>query len=116
MSRESPASHDPIGEAEAWVVRLGRDGVSRAELSAFRDWLLAPANRSGWQAVEARGSRRERYVVRQERDRFRVVDIWTGETAVIAMTPQDTLSEDDARHTARLLNRRARDGDRSIRQ
>lgn len=58
----------------------------------------------------------ERYIVRPQArpGAFRVVDIWTGETAVLAMTPQDELSEDDALHLAALLNRRARAGDRTL--
>jgi len=32
------------------------------------------------------------------------------------MVPQDGLSEADARHTAELLNRRARSGERTVRQ
>jgi hypothetical protein len=51
--------------------------------------------------------RRERFVVRGQAGRFRIVDIWTGETATIAMTAQDRLSEADAWHTAGLLNRQA---------
>lgn len=57
-----------------------------------------------------------RFVVRPQSGRFRVIDIWTGETAIIAMTPQDDLSQLDAVHTAQLLNRRVARGDRSILQ
>lgn len=57
-----------------------------------------------------------RFVVRPQADGFKVIDIWTGETAVIAMTAQDDLSEEDASHTAGLLNRRAQGGDRSVPQ
>lgn len=60
--------------------------------------------------------RPSRFVVRGAADEHRVVDIWTGETAVIAMTPQDGLSAADADHVAQLLNRRAAGGDRTIRQ
>ena len=45
---------------------------------------------------------------------FRVVDVWTGETVVIAMTPQDGMSEEDAQHTAAMLNGRAARGERTI--
>lgn len=51
--------------------------------------------------------RLERFVVRGQAGRFRIVDIWTGETATIAMTAQERLSEEDAWHTAGLLNRQA---------
>jgi hypothetical protein len=54
----------------------------------------------------------ERYVVRPVDQGFRVVDVVTGETAVLAMTPQTRMSEEDAAHTARMLNHRAADGTR----
>lgn len=57
-----------------------------------------------------------RFVVRPQAGGFKVIDIWTGETAVIAMTAQDDMSEEDAVHTALLLNRRAVGGDRSVPQ
>ena len=56
----------------------------------------------------------ERFVIRPDREGFSVIDIWTGEAAVIAMAPQTGLPETDARHTAELLNRRARNGDRAV--
>lgn len=49
----------------------------------------------------------ERFCVRRGPLGFNVVDLQTGETAVIGMTPQDGLSEEDAEHTSALLNRRA---------
>jgi hypothetical protein len=58
----------------------------------------------------------ERYAIRPDPHGFSVFDAMTGETVVIAMTPQDGLSEDDARHTAELLNRRARNGDQAAYQ
>ena len=58
----------------------------------------------------------ERFVIRPDRSGFSVCDLWTGEPAVIAMTPQTGLSEEDAEHTAALLNRRASGGDREILQ
>lgn len=48
----------------------------------------------------------ERFITRQDRGAYSVIDTWTGEPAVIAQTPQSGLSEADARHTAELLNRR----------
>ncbi|RAK52628.1 hypothetical protein [Phenylobacterium deserti] len=58
----------------------------------------------------------DRFVLRPARsaERFKVVDVWTGETAVIAMVPQDDLGREDAEHLAELLNRRARGGERRI--
>lgn len=58
----------------------------------------------------------ERYAVRPGPKGFRVFDRMTGETVVIAMTAQDGLSEQDAQHTADMLNRRARSGDRAVYQ
>jgi hypothetical protein len=58
----------------------------------------------------------ERFSVRRDRNGWTVYEVWTGEPAVIALVPQTGLSEEDARHTAGLLNRRARGGDRSMRQ
>lgn len=57
-----------------------------------------------------------RYVIRPDREGYSVCDTWTGEAAVIAMTPQTGLSQEDAEHTAALLNRRAEGGDRSVLQ
>ena len=116
MSDESGAPDGARREAEAWVARLSRRSVSTDELAAFFAWRRNPENRRVWETLAAGRLRLDRYVVRPETERFRVVDIWTGETAVIAMTPQTGMSEDDARHTARLLNRRADSGDRSVLQ
>jgi hypothetical protein len=58
----------------------------------------------------------ERYSVRRDASGFSVFDLWTGETVVIAMTSQDGLSQEDAEHTAAMLNRRADGGDRSVLQ
>lgn len=58
----------------------------------------------------------ERFAIRADPEGFSVYDLWTGETAIIAMAPQSGLSEEDARHTAGLLNRRARNGDRNVLQ
>ncbi|HEY0438258.1 MAG TPA: hypothetical protein VGC92_16570 [Phenylobacterium sp.] len=57
-----------------------------------------------------------RFAVRPDRQGFSVFDVWTGEPAVIAMTPQTELSRQDADHTAELLNKRARQGDRAVLQ
>ncbi len=58
----------------------------------------------------------DRFGVRRDRTGWSVFEVWTGEPAVIALVPQTGLSEEDAQHTAELLNRRARGGDRSMRQ
>lgn len=56
----------------------------------------------------------ERYDVRPDREGFTVYDVWTGEAAVIAMTPQTGLPREDADETAALLNLRARRGERAL--
>lgn len=58
----------------------------------------------------------DRYIVRPDASGYSVVDLWTGERAVIAMTPQSEMSKEDAEHTAAMLNTRARRGDRTVRQ
>lgn len=108
-----PPAHDA---AKAWVAKLSRTSISTDELQAVFAWRCDSENRRAWDALAAGRLSVDRYVVRPETERFRVVDIWTGETAVIAMAHQDGMSEVDAVHTARLLNRRAKDGDRSVLQ
>ena len=56
----------------------------------------------------------ESFVVRPDRDTYSVYEVWTGEVAVIAMTPQGGLSREDAEDTADLLNRRSAAGDRTV--
>jgi hypothetical protein len=58
----------------------------------------------------------ERFTLRRDRTGWTVYEVWTGEPAVIALVPQTGLSQEDAQHTAALLNRRAKGGDRSMRQ
>ena len=116
MSDESSFPTSVRREAEAWVSKLSRASVSTDELNAFFAWRRDPEHRRVWDALAAGRKRVDRFVVRPETERFRVVDIWTGETAIIAMTPQDGMSEDDARHTARLINGRDAGGDRSVLQ
>lgn len=70
--------------------------------------------RHGPGMTEARTS--ERFQIRRDREGWSVFELWTGEAAVIALVPQTGLSEEDAQHTADLLNRRASGGDRSVRQ
>lgn len=57
-----------------------------------------------------------RYVIRPDREGFSVCDNWTGQPAVIAMTPQTGLSQEDAEHTRDLLNTRAERGERKVLQ
>lgn len=45
-----------------------------------------------------------RYVIRPDAEGFTIQDIWTGQAAVVAMTPQARLTHADAEHTASLLN------------
>lgn len=116
MSQDDEAERARRAAAEGWVAKLSHTSISTDELGAFFAWRRDPANRRVWDALEAGRKRVHRYVVRPQTERYRVVDIWTGETAVIAMTPQDDMSEEDAAHTARLLNRRAGGGDRSVLQ
>jgi ferric-dicitrate binding protein FerR (iron transport regulator) len=115
MSHDDSEPHRRETAAQ-WAVRLGASDISTGELQAFSAWRRDPQNQRAWEAFEASQEPVERFVVRPEAARFRVIDIWTGQTAVIAMTPQDGLSEEDAVHTAALLNRRAKGGDRTILQ
>ncbi|MBS0363612.1 MAG: hypothetical protein JSR98_19730 [Proteobacteria bacterium] len=57
----------------------------------------------------------DRYQVRADSKGWTVYEVWSGEPALIASKPQVGLSEDDARHTASMLNQRARRGDSSMR-
>lgn len=108
---------DDIARREAartWVAKLSRRSVSNADLEAFFAWRRDPANRRIWDALAAGRQRTKRFEVRPVTERFKVVDLWTGQTAVVAAAPQDDLSEEDARSMARHLNRRAAGGDRSV--
>ena len=58
----------------------------------------------------------DRFAVRPDATGWTVFELWTGNPAVIATVPQTGLSEDDARHTAGLLNSQARRGDSSMRR
>ena len=49
----------------------------------------------------------ERYVIRPDPTGFSIIDIWVGEPAVVAATPQVGLPQTDADHIAQLLNQRA---------
>lgn len=58
----------------------------------------------------------DRYRVQPELHTYSVYDVWTAQTVVIAGLPQDHLSYDDASELAEMLNWRARQGDRDLRQ
>lgn len=47
----------------------------------------------------------QRYVIRPDSQGYTVRDLWSGEPARLAGSPQTGLSQDDAEHTADLLNR-----------
>jgi ferric-dicitrate binding protein FerR (iron transport regulator) len=99
-----------------WIARFGDTKLATSDEEAFFAWRRDPDNRRVWEALAAGRTPVSRFVVRPQATRHKVIDIWTGETAMIAMTAQDNLSEEDALHTARLLNRRAEGGDRSASQ
>ncbi len=56
-----------------------------------------------------------RYGVRADGKGWTVFEAWSGEPVVLAQAQQVGLSEVDAQHTAELMNRRALDGDTSVR-
>lgn len=115
MSDETP-SDAAAREAAWWSARLKQVSVDQARLRKFWAWRQTPENLAAWNALHAERKAFDRFVVRPDSEGYSVVDIWTGEAAVIAMTPQTGISQPDAQHTARLLNRRAAGGDRSVPQ
>ena len=116
MSEDDDLERERRAAATEWVAKLSRTSIDTDQLQAFFAWRRDPANRRVWDAMEAGRKRVDRFVVRPETERFKVIDIWTGETAIIASTPQQHMSEEDALHMARLLNRSVKDGDRSVRR
>jgi len=60
--------------------------------------------------------KKDRYAVRPDPAGWTVYVIWTGNPAVMGGVAQTGLSEDDARHTAGLLNAQSRRGDSSMRR
>jgi hypothetical protein len=60
--------------------------------------------------------KKDRYVMRSDAGGWTVLEIWTGQPAVVAGVPQSGLSEDDAKHMTDLLNTQARRGDSSMRK
>jgi hypothetical protein len=78
---------------------------------------LARLAASGMLDVMADDDRKtDRFAVRRDRKGWSVVELLTGEAAVIASSPQVGLSEADAQHTASLLNQRTAGGDRTMRR
>ncbi|TAJ71869.1 MAG: hypothetical protein EPO51_12170 [Phenylobacterium sp.] len=53
-----------------------------------------------------------RFVIRPDPAGHSVIDIWTGDVAVVAMAAQSGLPATDAEHIAQLLNQRAAAADR----
>ncbi len=60
--------------------------------------------------------KKDRFVLRPDPSGWTIVEVWTGQPAVMAGAPQIGLSEADAKHTAGLLNKGARRGDTSMRK
>ena len=60
--------------------------------------------------------KKDRYAPRSGADGWTVLELWTGQPAVVAGVAQTGLSRDDAEHTAKLLNGQARRGDSSMRK
>jgi hypothetical protein len=56
----------------------------------------------------------DRFVIRPAAKGFRIVDVTSGETVVLAMAAQDRMSEVDAAHTAKMLNERAAGAERRM--
>jgi hypothetical protein len=101
-------------EARAWFEKLARPSISNADVDAFRIWRDDQDNDAAYSALELSLERTRRFQVRPLSDRYQVVDVWTGQTAVMGTALQADLSEEDARRIAELLNRRAAKGGRSI--
>lgn len=59
--------------------------------------------------------KRQRFGIRPDGQGWTVFETWTGEPVVLAQDRQVGLSEVDAQHTAELMNRRAQEGDASLR-
>ena len=60
--------------------------------------------------------KKDRYAVRPGAAGFTVLELWTGQPAVVAGVAQTKLSEADAEHVAKLLNAQSRRGDSSMRR
>jgi hypothetical protein len=60
--------------------------------------------------------RKDRYAVRRDATGWTVFVTFSGEAALVGGVSQSGLSEDDAQHTAKLLNAQSRRGDSSMRK
>lgn len=100
--------------AREWRAKVVPDEAGSDAPAAFAAWRHDHPNHSDPGAPGGETPAVDRYVVRPQAGRFRVVDIWTGEAAVVAMTAQDGLSVEDAQHMAVLLNRRVAAKDRAV--
>lgn len=114
---DHPAPSKAEREAAAWVAKLSQQSVSAKDIEGFFAWKRkSPKNDRAWRTLAAERRRYDRYAIRPDGEGYSVVDIWTAEPAVIAMTPQTGMSALDAEELAVMLNRQAAAGDRSIRQ
>jgi hypothetical protein len=60
--------------------------------------------------------KKDRYALRPDPSGWTIMELWTGQPAILAGTPQTGLTEADAQHTVGLLNKSARRGDASMRK
>lgn len=60
--------------------------------------------------------KKDRYAVRADANGFTTYVIFTGEPASVGGVAQVGLSEDDARHMAKVLNAQSKRGDSSMRK
>ena len=60
--------------------------------------------------------KKDRYVLRSDAAGWTVLEIWTGQPAVVAGVAQAGLSEEDAAHMAEILNTQSHRGDSSMRK
>ena len=58
----------------------------------------------------------DRFALKPDKSGWTVYEIWSGKPAVLGGAPQTGLSEPDAKHTLKLLNKKARAGDSSMRR
>lgn len=99
---------DPQQEARAWFEKLSRPKVTTAEMQAFEGWRDNPANDAAYSALELGLEGGRRFVIRPMVECYRIVDIWTGETAALGGAVQSNLSDEEARRAAAQLNQLVR--------
>ena len=102
---------DPKGARDSGSPKAGAARAARLTLEHNANVRLGSVER----CVQSNVIMTQRFVVRPDPQGFSVIDIWTGEPAVLAMAPQTGLAEVDAKHTSDLFNRFARNGDRTVR-